>query len=127
MTESCSDVCKLVGEKLAQLGFDISLTTRIASHQAIIDILAEERALVVRNETRVIPNTNEIQAFLHCGLCLEERPPDQSPRDYAQMEVGMTPWGFQVWCKRHEVNVLHVDYQGYQHPANTTRKEDELW
>ena len=75
---------------------------------------------------RDIPNTNEGEMFLHCGLCLEERPPDQSPREWASLEVSWTTLGLQVWCKRHECNVIHVDFQNQKHPANTARKPDEI-
>lgn len=71
---------------------------------------------------RDIPNTNEIQGFLHCSLCLEERPKNISPREYASLEVGFTELGMQVWCKRHECNVLHVDFEGRKHPANGERE-----
>ena len=36
----------------------------------------------------------------------------QSPREYAQLEFGFTKPGVQVWCKRHEVNVMHIDFEG---------------
>jgi hypothetical protein len=71
---------------------------------------------------RDIPNTNEIAAYMHCGKCLEEKPPDQSPQEWAQLEVGWTQLGLQVWCKRHDCNVCHIDFEGQKHPANTTRK-----
>jgi len=51
---------------------------------------------------------NEIKAFIHCRECLKELPEGMSPRDYARLEVGVTPEGIQVWCKRHEVNVVHI-------------------
>lgn len=63
-------------------------------------------------------NTNQIILFLHCGLCVKEKPRGISPRDWSQLEVGWTPHGIQVWCRRHECNVCHVDFQGQQHPAN---------
>lgn len=68
---------------------------------------------------RPIPKTNEIKLFMHCGLCMAEMPAGQSPRDWAQLEMGWTPIGFQVWCKRHDCNVLHVDFQGQKFPAET--------
>ena len=43
-----------------------------------------------------------------------------SPREYAQLEVGFTKLGIQVWCRRHGVNVLHMDFKGRKFPANTT-------
>jgi hypothetical protein len=56
--------------------------------------------------------TNEIVKFIHCMKCLDERPSNQSPREYAQLEFGFTKPGIQVWCKRHEVNVMHIDFEG---------------
>lgn len=73
---------------------------------------------------RDIPNTLSIQSYMHCGVCLAERPADQTPQQWAQLEVGWTVLGLQVWCKRHKVNVVHIDFQGRTHPANMTRKND---
>lgn len=71
--------------------------------------------------TRPIPNTNEIVAFFHCAQCMPLKPDDQSPRQWAQIEAGFSPLGVQIWCKRCEVNIAHIDFQGCTHPANTTR------
>ena len=46
------------------------------------------------------------------------KPADVSPREWAQLEIGFTELGLQVWCKRCEVNVVHVDFEGCQHPVN---------
>ena len=73
---------------------------------------------------RDIPATNEIKMYLHCSQCLESIPDGESPRSWAQLEIGMTPLGFQVWCKRHECNVFHMDLQGNKFPANCGRKLD---
>jgi len=59
---------------------------------------------------------NEIQLYFHCGRCLAEKPSDVSPREWGQLEAGWTKHGFQVWCKRHEVNVVHIDFEGQKHP-----------
>lgn len=67
-------------------------------------------------------NTKQIQAFMHCGLCLRSVPPNLSAAEYAELEVGWTARGFQVWCRRHDVNVCHVDFEGTKHRANTTRR-----
>lgn len=72
----------------------------------------------------MIPNTNEIKMYIHCGLCigeLPEGPAGQSPSDYADLEIGWTELGIQVWCKRHSCNVVHIDFEGQQHPANDAR------
>jgi hypothetical protein len=44
-------------------------------------------------------------------------PPDTSPQKWAQLECGWTEIGFQIWCRRHQINVLHVDFEGVRHPA----------
>lgn len=82
-------------------------------------------------EDRDIGNDNEIEMYMHCGLCLEEIKAmwDQgieiSPQEYARVQAGWTRQGIQVWCNRHEVNVMHMDFQGNKHPANTSRKPFE--
>lgn len=55
---------------------------------------------------------NEIEMFFHCIHCLTEKPADQSPREWCHNEVDWTPKGFQVWCVRHERNVVNVDFLG---------------
>lgn len=51
--------------------------------------------------------------------CLAELPEGTSPRDWVRLEVGWTDLGLEVWCIRHEINVIHVDFEGATHPANT--------
>jgi hypothetical protein len=31
------------------------------------------------------------------------------PAGHARLEAGWTPLGFQVWCRRHGVHVIHVE------------------
>jgi hypothetical protein len=64
---------------------------------------------------RDIPNTREIGQFFHCKLCLAEAKASgegTSARDYARLEVGYTDLGLQVWCIRHDCNVIHIDFAG---------------
>lgn len=68
---------------------------------------------------RDISNENEIEAYIHCGKCLDEMPQGVSPKDWQRIQAGWTTLGLQVWCTRHECNVMHVDFQGQKHPANT--------
>ena len=69
------------------------------------------------------PPSNElvIDTYLHCGMCIDERPQGLSPEEWASLSVGYTPVGLQIWCIRHQVNVLHVDFHKEAHYANTTR------
>ncbi len=69
---------------------------------------------------RAIPATNEITSFFHCARCLPYKPAAISPRDWANLEAGFTSFGIQVWCRRCDVNIMHVDFQGQRHPANLT-------
>ncbi len=59
----------------------------------------------------------QIEMFMHCRKCLEDQPGGISPRDYARLEFGYTKQGIQVWCVRHEHNVVHIDFEGVQHRA----------
>ncbi|MHA2265049.1 MAG: hypothetical protein ACXAEN_21870 [Candidatus Thorarchaeota archaeon] len=63
---------------------------------------------------------NVIGTYFHCGLCMAELPENESPRNYARLEVGFTDCGVQVRCVRHDANVVHIDFEGHRHPANTT-------
>ena len=67
--------------------------------------------------TRYSPQ-QKMHDFLHCRKCLEELPEDKSPRDYMHFEIGYTSRGFQVWCLRHECNVIHIDHMNADLPAD---------
>jgi hypothetical protein len=70
----------------------------------------------------MIENENMIKMYLHCALCLQEIPEGVSPKEWSKVQAGWTVRGIQVWCNRHNVNVLHMDFEGMKHPANTNRK-----
>jgi hypothetical protein len=63
-------------------------------------------------------NERAIVLFFHCTLCADD-PSGPLPSD---IECGWTTLGFQVWCRRHDCNIIHVDFQGNKLPANLTRK-----
>ncbi len=44
---------------------------------------------------------NMIHSYLHCARCVQER-------RHNDVEVGVTPVGIQVWCKRHDMNVAII-------------------
>ena len=68
----------------------------------------------------MIPNTNEIKLFIHCGMCLNEGAPEgESPQSHQYIEAGWTELGLQIWCNRHDVNIVHINFEGKKHPANT--------
>lgn len=65
-----------------------------------------------------IPNTNEIKMFFHCAKCMPKLPVGQSPQEWSRLDCGWTTLGFQVWCRRCNVNIIHFDFEGHKHPAN---------
>lgn len=76
---------------------------------------------VIEIKPNLKPEENNILMYLHCGLCLDEIPEGISPMDWSKSQVGWTKEGLQVWCNRHECNVMHIDFEGYKHPAATGR------
>ena len=60
---------------------------------------------------------NKIVMFFHCALCLEELPKGMSMQEFELNECGWTEKGFQVWCRRHDANIIHMDFEGQKHPA----------
>lgn len=68
---------------------------------------------------------NQIGMYTHCSLCIKEKPVNKSPQEWAQLEVGMTASRIQVWCNRHDCNVVNIDFEGQKHPAITYRKRNK--
>lgn len=56
--------------------------------------------------------TNDIELFFHCKKCIDELPDGLAPRDFVRIEAGWTKKGLQVWCVRHEENVISLDFMG---------------
>lgn len=65
-----------------------------------------------------IPATLSIKTFFHCRKCIAELPPGRSPQNYRRYDIGFTDIGVQVWCTRHNCNVVHIHFEGQKHPAN---------
>jgi hypothetical protein len=55
---------------------------------------------------------NGIVGYKHCHHCLAGLPPLTSPAEWARLNIGVTKRGFQVWCVRHNVNVMEIDLLG---------------
>ena len=67
---------------------------------------------------------NNIETFLHCESCYLELKNAKTEEDfsligavageslmsYSRFELGWTKQGFQVWCTRHNTNVIHIDF-----------------
>ena len=71
-------------------------------------------------------NENNIGMYLHCKICMSDIPEGESPATHARIATGWTPAGLQVWCARHDINIMHIDFQGNRHPADLTIANKEL-
>ncbi len=69
----------------------------------------------IRSNPEQEGGNNKIVRFFHCALCIEELPEDMSPSEYQITEAGWTIEGFQVWCLRHDANIIHMDFEGQKH------------
>tara|TARA_B100001057_G_C22814186_1_gene936681 strand:+ start:1629 stop:1892 length:264 start_codon:yes stop_codon:yes gene_type:complete len=51
-----------------------------------------------------------------CTKCSEEfiqsASDARSLQEYTKLDVGFSDRGFQVWCRRHELNVCHFNFNG---------------
>ena len=51
-----------------------------------------------------------------CSKCEEEFlagiTDSRTLQDYTKLDVGFTESGLQVWCRRHDTNVVHIDFEG---------------
>ncbi len=71
-------------------------------------------------------NNNQIGMYLHCSKCIAELDEgqqgteDESPSSYSQLGIGWTELGLQIWCERHNCNVLNIDFEGAKHPSDDT-------
>jgi len=118
----------LSGEQIARLWKVVIARKLRVLHSALLakDAAGAEVDLLERlyldPDDRDIPNTRQIEGFLHCRECIaelkrrsEETRQPVSPGQYARLAVGWTPIGLQVWCERHDLNVIHIDFEGIQH------------
>lgn len=65
---------------------------------------------------------NNIREPVVCAKCLDEMTrgftDSKSLQDYARLDVGFTEQGLQVWCRRHDLNVVHIDFDGMMPEAD---------
>ena len=57
-----------------------------------------------------------IKEILICNQCYQEYDAgltdSKSLQQYTILDVGLTDMGIQVWCRRHNVNVVHINFGG---------------
>lgn len=56
---------------------------------------------------------DEIQLFFHCRKCSEENiARKESMEQFSRISAGWTKKGLQVWCVRHNCNIINLDFMG---------------
>lgn len=65
-------------------------------------------------------NHKHILLYLTCRMCALELPAGESLATYSRINGGWTKDGYQSWCVRHNLNIVHIDFQGQTHPADLT-------
>jgi hypothetical protein len=53
---------------------------------------------------------NGIVAYFYCKKCQEEMPSVTSTKDWSRLSVGWTKAGIQVWCDRHDCDIMSLDF-----------------
>lgn len=68
-----------------------------------------------------------IRWYLRCPACEKDLfnnkryKINESSREYGRMECGFTRNGFQVWCLRHDINMINIDFDGDDLTVDITR------
>ena len=65
---------------------------------------------------------NGIEQNIICSKCETEfllgSTDSRSLQDYSRLDIGFTSIGVQVWCRRHDANVVHIDFAGQSPTAD---------
>jgi hypothetical protein len=73
---------------------------------------------------RKIPATNCIITPYHCPDCIKEFG-GWKVAQHESLTVGGTALGLQVWCRIHNRNVVHIDFEGAKHKRSITPTKTE--
>ena len=75
----------------------------------------QERIIMTTNLSQL---QNNIIAPVVCETCLQEYKnilnPSFALRDFIEIDVGFTEIGIQIWCRRHDKNICHIDFDGHE-------------
>ena len=65
---------------------------------------------------------NGIEQNIICSKCETEfllgSTDSRSLQNYSRLDIGFTSIGVQVWCRRHDANVVHIDFAGQKPTAD---------
>ena len=65
---------------------------------------------------------NHIKEPIVCAACMEEfaqgRSDAASLAEFMRMDIGFTDRGLQVWCRRHDRNIVEINFEGQMPEAD---------
>ncbi len=65
---------------------------------------------------------NNINQPIICTDCekefIDRQNSKESLQDFLKIDVGLTDFGVQIWCQRHQQNVCHFDFEGIRIKAD---------
>ena len=73
----------------------------------------------------VMPDISDIIAYFHCKTCLEEIPEGVSPAEWSDQQAGWTMYGLQVWCNRHNKNIIGLEFNEVANQITLRKQEEE--
>ena len=71
-----------------------------------------------------MPDTSDIVSYFHCKTCLAEMPKGVTPAKWSNQQAGWTGYGLQVWCNRHNKNILAIDFNKVADVINREKEEE---
>ena len=51
----------------------------------------------------------KIEGYIHCKKCRENQPDNMSISEYSDYDVGLTEYGIEIWCNRHNESVMYFN------------------
>ncbi|MGC6476088.1 MAG: hypothetical protein ACON41_05565 [Parvibaculales bacterium] len=65
---------------------------------------------------------NQITHPIICAQCetdlLAGKSDARNLQEMMVLDVGFTEQGLQIWCRRHDINICHIDFAGHQLAAD---------
>jgi hypothetical protein len=63
-----------------------------------------------------------MKLFINCKKCTEQRPSRFSMEEYSRIGVIKTEDGIQIWCVRHDIEIVFFPYEWEKSKFNTICK-----
>ena len=119
MTRNERRLMKKVDEKRKKVQEKLGISLRPVDEKHLVesDVPENEYGDLLKMLDKVLDNPKqhlenkeeEIEMYFHCENCSKDKPYEVSPMEWARLNFGKTPTGFQLWCVRCDMEVLKFD------------------